>query len=325
MHEIWVEKYRPQTLEQIVGQAEIVERLKAYAKTGNMPHLMFAGPAGTGKTTSALALARTLYQEAWSYNFHELNASDERGIGVVRGKIKDFARTRPMGDAAFKIIFLDEADALTHDAQSALRRTMEKYAQTCRFVLSCNYSSKIIEPIQSRCAVFRFRPLKPEDIKALLRRIAKEEKLEVAPDGIDAIIYVARGDLRKAINTLQVAASATKKITEDSVYETTATAHPDEIRALVETSLKGDFIAARTALDTLLIQYGMSGEDVLRQIHRSLFDLALPDTVKVRLIDRVGEAEFRLVEGSNERVQIEALLAHFVLVGSEVKTAKATA
>lgn len=325
MHEIWVEKYRPQTLDQIVGHAEIIERLTAYAGTGNMPHLMFAGPAGTGKTTSALALARTLYKEAWAYNFSELNASDERGIGVVRGKIKDFARTKPMGDAAFKIIFLDEADALTNDAQSALRRTMEKYAQTCRFILSCNYSSKIIEPIQSRCALFRFRPLKPDEIKSLVRRIAKEEKLEIMPDGIEAIIYVARGDLRKAINTLQVAATAHKVINEDSVYETTATAHPDEIRGLVETALKGDFIAARTVLDNLLITYGMSGEDVLRQVHRSIFDLALSDRVKVRLIDRVGEAEFRLVEGSNERVQIEALLAHFVLVGSEMKAApKAT-
>jgi replication factor C small subunit len=325
VHEIWVEKYRPQILDEIVGHQEIVERLKAYAKTGNMPHLMFAGPAGTGKTTSALALARTLYKEAWSYNFSELNASDERGIGVVRGKIKDFARTKPMGDAAFKIIFLDEADALTNDAQSALRRTMEKYAQTCRFILSCNYSSKIIEPIQSRCALFRFRPLKPEEIKSLVRRIAKEEKLEITQDGIDAIIYVARGDLRKAINTLQVAATAHKTINEDSVYETTATAHPDEIRGLVETALKGDFIAARTVLDNLLISYGMSGEDVLRQVHRAIFDLPLADRVKVRLIDRVGEAEFRLVEGSNERVQIEALLAHFVLVGSEAKPAKTTA
>ena len=254
MHEIWVEKYRPQTLEDVVGHQEIVERLKSYAKTGNMPHLMFAGPAGVGKTTSAIALAKTLFKENWTYNFHELNASDERGIGVVRGKIKDFARTRPMGDMAFKIIFLDEADALTGDAQSALRRTMEKYAATCRFILSCNYSSKIIEPIQSRCALFRFKRVKNEDVKAMLRRISKEEKLEVTADGLEAILYVSNGDLRKAINTLQVAASNKKAVSEDAVYETSATAHPDEIRRLIETALKGDFLGARTILDDLLIQ-----------------------------------------------------------------------
>lgn len=321
MDEIWVEKYRPKTLADVVGHPEITQRLQAYVKTKSLPHLMFAGPAGVGKTTSALALAREMYGETWAYNFTELNASDERGIGIVRGKIKDFARTAPMGGAPFKIIFLDEADALTGDAQSALRRTMERHAATTRFILSCNYSSKIIEPIQSRCALFRFRPLKGDEIKAMLRKIAKAEGLEIAADGIEAILYVSRGDLRRAINTLQVAATLKKQVTEDTVYEATATAHPEEIRALLETALKGEFMAARAKLDELLITYGLSGDDVVRQIHRSVFDLPVSDAVKVRLVDRVGEAEFRLVEGSNDRVQIEALLAHFVLVGSELKTA----
>jgi len=319
MDEIWVEKYRPAKLADVVGHPEIVERLQSYLKTKGMPHLMFAGPAGVGKTTCALALAKELYGDQWTYNFNELNASDERGIGIVRGKIKDFARTAPIGGAPFKIIFLDEADALTHDAQSALRRTMERHAHTTRFVLSCNYSSKIIEPIQSRCAVFRFRPLKPDEIKNMLRRIAKEEKLEIAQDGLEAILYVSRGDLRKAINTLQVAATTQKKIDEDAVYESTSTAHPEEVRKLIELALKGDFLAARTKLDELLINYGLSGEDVIRQIHRSVFDLPVPDPVKVRLVDRIGEAEFRLIEGSNDRVQIEALLAHFVVVGAETR------
>lgn len=314
-----MEKYRPAKLAEVIGHPEIVERLEAYVKTRSLPHLMFAGPAGVGKTTCAIALAKELFGETWTYNFNELNASDERGIGVVRGKIKDFARTAPMGDVPFKIIFLDEADALTSDAQSALRRTMERHATTTRFVLSCNYSSKIIEPIQSRCAVFRFRPVKPEDIKTALRRIAKIEGLEITQDGLEAVLYVAQGDLRKAINTLQVAASAQKRIDEDAVYDTTATAHPEEVRQLVETALKGEFLAARGRLDELLISYGLSGEDVVRQIHRSVFDLPVPDAVKVRLVDRVGEAEFRLVEGSNERVQIEALLAHFVVVGAEMR------
>lgn len=325
MDEVWVEKYRPQKLSDVVGHAGIVERLTAYVKTGSLPHLMFAGPAGVGKTTCALALAKELFGDTWRQNFNELNASDERGIGVVRGKIKEFARTAPMGHAPFRVILLDEADALTGDAQAALRRTMERFSSITRFVLSCNYSSKIIEPIQSRCAVFRFKPLASEEIKSALRRIAKVESLEIAADGLEAILYVAHGDLRKAINTLQVAASTGKTITEDSVYETTSTAHPEEVRKLVEVALKGEFLAARTKLDDLLINYGLSGEDVVRQIHRSVFDLAIPDMVKVRLVDRIGEAEFRLVEGSNERVQIEALLAHFVVVGGELKQASVAA
>lgn len=315
MDEIWAEKYRPQKLGEVVGQEEVTTRLQSYVKTGNMPHLLFAGPAGTGKTTSAIALAREMFGEGWRQNFQELNASDERGIDVVRGKIKEFARTAPIGGASFKVIFLDEADALTNDAQSALRRTMERFAGTARFILSCNYSSRIIEPIQSRCAVFRFRPLKPEDITKMVRRIAKEEKLEVSKDGLEALLYVAQGDLRRAVNTLQVSGSLGKAVDEDTIYKVTATARPEDVKAMLEHALKGEFLKAREALDTMLVTYGLSGEDVLKQVHRAVFDLTVPDQVKVDLVDRVGEADFRLVEGANERIQIEALLAHFALAG----------
>jgi replication factor C small subunit len=319
MKEIWVEKYRPTTLDEIVGQDEVVSRLKAYVKAGNLPHLLFAGPAGTGKTTSAIALARELFGELWRTNFAELNASDERGIETVRVKIKDIARTAPIGERGFKIIFLDEADNLTSDAQAALRRTMENYTRTARFVLSANYSSRIIEPIQSRTAVFRFRPVKPDAIRTYLDRIAKAEKLKVTKEGMDALVYIAQGDLRKAVNALQVAAAVSPTIDEDALYKAASTARPELVKHLLEVSLGGDFLKARDALDTLLIEYGLSGEDVIRAIHRTVFDLSVPDAFKVRLIDRVGEAEFRLVEGSNERIQLEALLAHFVLVGQELK------
>ncbi|HLF15984.1 MAG TPA: replication factor C small subunit [Candidatus Thermoplasmatota archaeon] len=315
MRDVWVEKYRPRTLAEVVGQEEAVERLKAYVKSGGVPHLMFAGPPGTGKTTCAVAMARDLFGEDWKGRFLELNASDERGIGVVRGKIKEFARVGTTEQSGIKIVFLDEADALTHDAQSALRRTMEKYTQTTRFVLSCNYSSKIIDPIQSRCAVFRFRSLSTENVKSFIRRIAKEEKLQVAADGVDALVFIAKGDLRKTVNTLQVAAALGGTIDAEAVYKTTATARPEEVKRLLETALAGDFIAARNHLDELLIEYGLSGEDVIRQVHRAVFDLTIPDVQKVRLVDKVGEAEFRLVEGANERIQLEALLAHVVLEG----------
>ena len=319
MKEIWVEKYRPKSLSEVVGQEEIVNRLKAYAKAGNLPHLLFAGPAGTGKTTCAIALARDMFKENWQQNYFELNSSDERGIDVVRTKIKDIARLAPFGGTPFKVIFLDEADNLTSDAQAALRRTMETYTRTSRFILSANYSSRLIEPIQSRCAVFRFRPLKPDAIKEFLTRIAKEEKLKVTEDGIEALVYVAQGDMRRAVNSLQVAASINTTIDGDTLYKAASTVRPDEVKKLIERALGGEFLQARESLDKLLIEYGLSGEDVVRQLHRAVFDLNVPDEYKVRLVDRIGEADFRLVEGSNERIQIEALLAHIAIVGEGIK------
>ena len=214
---------------------------------------------------------------------------------------------------------LDEADNLTADAQAALRRTMETYTKTSRFILSANYSSRLIEPIQSRCAVFRFRPLRPEAIQEYLNRIAKAEKLKITDEGMEALVYVAQGDMRRAVNALQVAASLTTTIDGDALYKAASTVRPEEIKKLIEKALSGEFLPAREALDKLLIEYGLSGEDVVRQLHRAIFDLNVPDTLKVRLLDRIGETDYRLVEGSNERIQIEALLAHFVLVGQELK------
>ncbi len=319
MKEVWTEKYRPRKLDDIIGQPEITERLKAYVKSGNLPHLLFAGPAGTGKTTSAIALARELYEAVWKQNFHELNASDERGIQVVRTKIKEYARTQPIGEMPFKIIFLDEADALTPEAQAALRRTMERYSGTCRFILSCNYSSKIIEPIQSRCAVFRFRAIHEDDIKKYVDRIAGEEGLKITEDGYNALLYVAGGDLRKATNALQVGATLDKKITDEVLYKSTATAKPEDVQELLKVALTGDFLKAREHLDNLLINYGLSGEDIIRQIHHEVFNLSIPDLTKVQLVDHIGETEFRLVEGSSQRIQLESLIAHFVLIGNQLK------
>ncbi|MBR3410121.1 MAG: replication factor C small subunit [Candidatus Methanomethylophilaceae archaeon] len=315
MNEIWTEKYRPRTLDEVVGQKHVSERLKAYVASRNMPHLMFTGPAGTGKTTCSLALAREMFGDEWKGNFIELNASDERGIDVVRGKIKEFARTSPLGGAEFKIIFMDEADALTSDAQAALRRTMEKYSGICRFILSCNYSSKIIDPIQSRCAVFRFKPLTSEDVSGFLMSIVEKEKIDIDDDAVKGLVMVARGDMRRAVNSLQVAASLGRKIDLDLIYQTTGMANPEEVKKILETALAGDFIRARDMLEKTMIEFGLSGQDIIKQIHSAYFDLSLTDMEKVRLIDKTGEIEFRIVEGSNEKIQLEALLAYLVMIG----------
>jgi len=307
----------------VVGQEEIVRRLKSYVKSRNVPHLLFSGPPGVGKTAAAISMVREFYGDDWRANFIELNASDERGIDVVRHKVKDFARTAPLGDAEFKVIFLDEADALTSDAQSALRRTMERYSSICRFILSCNYSSKIIEPIQSRCAVYRFRSLSEEAVAERMNKIAKDEGVQVTKEGMDAIIYVARGDMRKAINALQAASLMEEEVTGETIYQITATARPEQIKELMETALAGKFTAARGLLDDLLLVQGLSGEDVIISIHRQMLSLMDSDdlsaTTVVRLMDRIGEIDFRMTEGANERIQLESLLAYFALAGSDGK------
>lgn len=314
----WTEKYRPKKLDEVVGQKETVSRLKTYARERNMPNLLFAGPAGVGKTACALALAHEIFGDETRQNLLELNASDERGIDVIRGKIKDFAAILPYGKAKFKIIFLDESDALTRDAQNALRRTMETYAGTARFVLSCNYSNKIIEPIQSRCALFRFKPLGDEEVIGRLRHVASEESVKVTDDGLKALMYASEGDMRRAINVLQMAAASKETIDENVIYTTSARARPAEVRELINEALKGDFEAARKNLDRLLYEYGMSGEDVIIQLHKEIVDAKeLDERKKVELVDRIGEFAFRMTEGANERIQLEALIAHIILLGKK--------
>jgi replication factor C small subunit len=310
--EIWLEKYRPQTFDDIVGQDTIVDRLRSYVERDDLPHMLFAGPAGIGKTTASVTIARELYGEDWEEHFLELNASDERGIDVVRDRIKSFARTS-FGGVEYRIIFLDEADALTSDAQSALRRTMEQFSNNVRFILSCNYSSQIIDPIQSRCAVFRFSPLSDEAVETQVRTIADAEGITVTDDGVDALVYAADGDMRKAINGLQAAAVTGATVDEEAVYEITSTARPEEIKEMVTLALEGDFTAARSRLDELITEEGIAGGDIIDQLHRSVWEFDLGEEAAVQLLDRIGEADYRITEGANERIQLEALLASLAL------------
>ncbi len=309
MRKIWTEKYRPENLDEVYGQKKVIERLEAYVKKKSMPHLLFAGPAGTGKTTSAIALSKEMYGEGWKSNFFELNASDERGINVIRNKIKEYAKTTTVSDIGFKIIFMDEADSLTPEAQAALRRTMEKYSHNCRFILSCNYSSKIIDPIQSRCAVFRYRTLIDEEVEQWIEHIASQENLDVSREAKDLLINVVGGDLRRITNLLQISASTTSEITEEIVRESANIARPEDIRELLQAAADGNFMKAKNRLDELMVENGLSGEDVIKQIHDQIYEVPMDTKKKMELVDRIGETEFRLVEGSNEKIQLEALLA----------------
>ncbi len=313
---IWIEKYRPQSLDDIKGHEPIVDRLKRYVERDDLPHMLFSGPAGVGKTTAATAIAREVYGDDWRGNFLELNASDDRGIDVVRDRIKDFARSS-FGGHGYSIIFLDEADALTDDAQSALRRTMEQFSHNTRFILSCNYSSRIIDPIQSRCAVFRFGPLDDDAIEAQIHDVADDQGIEITTDGMAALVYAADGDMRKALNALQAASVMGEDVDEEAVFTITSTARPEEVRELVERALDGDFTAARARLDDLLTEKGLAGGDVIDQLHRSIWEFDIDDRAAVRLMDRIGEADFRITEGANERVQLEALLAGVALEAGE--------
>jgi replication factor C small subunit len=310
---VWVEKYRPTSLQEMLGQEAIVPLLRAYAEKRTLPHLMFAGPPGTGKTTAAIALARDLYGAEWRQNFLELNASDQRGIDTVRTTIKEYARTSPMGDVGFKILFLDEADNLTSEAQASLRRLMERYSGSCRFILSCNYSSRIIDPIQSRCAVFRFRGYSDEAIRAQLERIGKAEGKKIAPEAVTTILAAATGDMRRAVNLLQLTAAHGDSITAESVAEYATVPLRREVEAMLGAALSGNFGEARDRLYSLFTERGTSGEEILRAIHGYLPEISekvLSARDRIRLIEYLGEVDFRLTQGASERVQMEAVLAH---------------
>jgi len=314
---IWTEKYRPKDFSEIKGQKEIVKRIKAFVELQNIPHLLFTGPAGVGKTTLSLVIAKKLFGDSWHQNFLELNASDERGIDIIRNKVKDFARTKAIGNVPFKIIYLDECDALTREAQQALRRTMENYTKNCRFILSANYSSKIIDPIQSRCAMFRFKPLEKKYIYSIIEKIEKDEKIKVDDKTKEALFNISGGDARKINNILQSSAAITENITEEIIYSMASVAKPKEVDEVLKLAINNKFIDARNKLMDVMLNYGLSGLDIIKQIQQEILNLDIDNEKKMLLMEKCGEIEFRMTEGSDECIQLEALLSQFVLYGGK--------
>jgi len=312
----WVEKYRPRVLNDVVNQKGIIKRLKIFVKDKSMPHLIFAGPAGTGKTTSALCMVRELYgrKMAKNLNYLELNASDARGIDVIRTYIKDFAKARPPIDVPFKILILDEADNMTAPAQQALRRTMEKYTKNCRMILICNYSNKIIPPIQSRCVVFRFSYLNNDDIKERIKYIVKLENLSLVPNGLNALADISRGDCRRAINYLQSCGTISKKIDQEIVFRVAGEVPPDKIKEILKTAINGQLQLSIKLLNDLIKDYGLSGRNIIRNIHRELYNLDISEDLKIEISKLLAEFEYRLSQGGTEEIQLQALLAKIVLL-----------
>jgi len=317
---MWAEKYRPQNLDDMVNQTEIVSRLKNFVKDRNLPHLLFVGPAGVGKTTSILALARDLYGPGYRNYILELNASDERGINVIREKVKNFARTAAISsDVPFKILIMDEADSLTSAAQHALRRTMEIYTRTCRFCLIGNYSENIIEPIQSRCSIFRFGPLSEGDMKNWITTIANKEGVNLFEEGVEAIYEAAQGDLRKATNLLQAAAATQQGEVDDvTIYTVLGKVSPGKVREMINMGLKGQFLDAREMLRALLIDEGLAAEDIIRIVYSEVLRLGIPEQWKVKLSDTIGEIDYRLTQGARPEIQLSALIAKLALAGEEM-------
>ena len=321
---MWVEKYRPKTLDEVIGLRDITESLKAFMKNPKtMPHLMLAGVPGTGKTTIALAIAHELYGQNWRSFTLELNASDERGIDTVRDRIKDFSRYSRSGfaDIPFALVILDECDQMTGPAQTALRRIMETSSRTSRFILICNQSSKIIEPIQSRCAIFRFSRLDKQAMKEHLQFIAKKEKVNLQLEAAERIVEFSEGDLRHAINALQTASAYKEGCVDDkTVSLVIGEASPMQVQKMIRKALYGDFTEARKVMYEIMGSFGFSGNEIIRQIQREIYKMSdLTPEQKADLSSIIGEYDYRLTQGANSDIQLSALLAQFGKFGKNIE------
>ncbi|XP_038209754.1 replication factor C subunit 5 isoform X1 [Zerene cesonia] len=309
----WVEKYRPSKLEDLVSHDDIIKTINQFMQQNQLPHLLFYGPPGTGKTSTILACAKQMYTpQQFNSMVLELNASDDRGIGIVRGQILSFASTRTIFKAGPKLIILDEADAMTNDAQNALRRIIEKYTENVRFCIICNYLGKIIPALQSRCTRFRFAPLQQNQIVPRLQEIIQKENVKITDDGIKALLTLSGGDMRKVLNTLQSTWLAYRDVTEDNVY--TCVGHPlrSDINNILNWLLnENDFATSFKHIQDLKIAKGLALGDILTEIHTIIQRLKLPPEVLISLLIKMADSEARLASGCSERIELASLIAAF--------------
>ncbi|ABK78337.1 replication factor C small subunit [Cenarchaeum symbiosum A] len=310
---MWVEKYRPKKLADVVDQKEIIGSIEALLKNaGEMPHLLFSGSAGVGKTTTALCIARQVLGPHIQDNLLELNASDERGIGMVRDKVKRFSNFAAFEEIPFKIIILDEADEMTADAQTALRRTIEDASKICRFIIVANNISKIIDPIQSRCAVYKFTSIPEKEAMAQLKKIAKGEKASIDEEGLKEVYEQSEGDLRHAINILQAAASS-GAVTAESVRTSAGQARKGDVDGILKRALAGDLSGARERMVELIKVYGMSESDFLKYVSAAVFRSGAGDPGAILRI--IAEYDYRILSGANPEIQLSAMLAELGSLG----------
>ncbi|KAK7597837.1 hypothetical protein V9T40_010062 [Parthenolecanium corni] len=316
----WVEKYRPSSLQDLISHEDIIRTITKFIDENQLPHLLLYGPPGTGKTSAILACARKLYSPGQFRSMVlELNASDDRGINTVRGPILNFASTRTIFKSGFKLVILDEADAMTHDAQNALRRIIEKFTENVRFCLICNYLSKIIPALQSRCTRFRFGPLSEEQIIPRLNFVIEQENVNVTEDGKKALVELAQGDMRKVLNILQSASTAFPKIDENAVY--VCVGHPlkSDITNIVKWLLNDDFLTTYNRIRTLQIEKGLALQDILTEVHSFLHRIELPTNTLIELLMKLSDIEYRLSSGTSEKLQLSSLVAAFNIARSNVE------
>ncbi|KAJ7642750.1 P-loop containing nucleoside triphosphate hydrolase protein [Mycena polygramma] len=307
----WVEKYRPVTLDDVVSHKDITGTIEKFIEKNRLPHLLFYGPPGTGKTSTILAVARRIYGSEYRKQILELNASDDRGIDVVREQIKQFAETRTLFSKGYKLIILDEADMMTQQAQAALRRVIEQYTKNVRFCIICNYVNKIAPAIQSRCTRFRFSPLPIVEVEKRLDSVIDAEQVKLTPDGKAALLKLSKGDMRRALNVLQACHAAYDLTGETEIYNCTGNPHPGDIETIVNSMLSDEFTTSYTRITTMKMERGLALQDLLTGAYDYIESLELKPHARIYLLDHLATTEHRLSTGASEKIQLTALLGAF--------------